>query len=643
MKSAKIEDLAYLIKEAKDKNQEKPIVFLGAGASKSGGIPLASEIVEDILEKFKDKPAIKRYVDGGGEQEYAKLMDLLAPQERNSLLKGYIDEAKINVTHIYLAQMISEGLVDYVLTVNFDNLMLRALALYNEFLPTYDMAILKDPTTSTFKTKSIVYLHGQSHGLWLLNTAEELAKGNEVIPPVLHTIKNNRPWIIIGYGGDDPIFDHIAKLGRFDNGLYWIGYKDKEPNEKVRKELLEKENTNSSLIQGHDSDSFMIELCRQLGLAQPKIFEKPFSALGEYLENIVDIDDEEHFKTIKERLSISKEQVQSAINEYEKGEISELKEKIFEQLLEKEIISETLKPDYDENKLYALEQKTIKTNNQKIKKALSGLFFRLGNMFFAMAKDNKSAAYYKQAIEKFKKAIEFRPDDGLLYYNLSHALINLAEIENRDIQLITEVIENCKKALSIKPYDTASVGFAYYIWGIALLRLAVYKNTDKEILLDSIEKFRAATSIIPKNGFAFFNWGAALNNLAIISDNKTVYYKEAIEKYKKASELISRDSDLFYSWGNALFGLAKENNNDMGELREAIEKLETSKQLNGQVYSLACAYALIGEKDKALENLKIALQKNKIEKRFVFNKSDFAALKNNNDFVRLLEEFGENQ
>ncbi|MEN8927970.1 MAG: hypothetical protein ABF242_11240 [Flavobacteriales bacterium] len=54
-----INDLAYLIKKAKDNNEPKPIVFLGAGASVSGGIPLASGIIEQILKDFKDKPAIK--------------------------------------------------------------------------------------------------------------------------------------------------------------------------------------------------------------------------------------------------------------------------------------------------------------------------------------------------------------------------------------------------------------------------------------------------------------------------------------------------------------------------------------------------------------------------------------------------------
>ncbi len=142
MKSATIKELAYVIKEAKKANLPSPIVFLGAGASKTGGLPLASEIVEDILREYSGNPKISTLDES--EQNYPKLMECLTPHQRNELLKGYIDSAKINVTHIYLAQLMEHDYVDYVLTVNFDNLMLRALALFNAFYPTYDMAILKD-------------------------------------------------------------------------------------------------------------------------------------------------------------------------------------------------------------------------------------------------------------------------------------------------------------------------------------------------------------------------------------------------------------------------------------------------------------------------------------------------------------------
>ncbi len=203
MKTSTIKELAFLIKQAKDENLPQPIIFLGAGASKTGGIPLAGEIVVDILKRYNNNPKISSIKDE--DKTYPRLMECLTPFERNKLLKEYVDNAKINVTHIYLAQLLNQGFIDYVLTVNFDNLMLRALALFNDFPPTYDMAILKDLTTTSFKEKSVVYLHGQHHGLWLLNTEEEMSKVNNVIPPILNKIANQRPWIFIGYSGDDPI------------------------------------------------------------------------------------------------------------------------------------------------------------------------------------------------------------------------------------------------------------------------------------------------------------------------------------------------------------------------------------------------------------------------------------------------------
>ncbi len=232
MKEATIDEVAYTLKQAKEKNQPRAIFFLGAGASRSAGIPLASEIVKHILREYKDSPKIKKITEK--DKNYYKLMENLLPVERNELLKSYINKAKINVTHIYLAQLIINDFVDYVLTVNFDDLMIRALALYNEFPPTYDMAILNDLTTTKFREKSIIFLHGQHHGLWLLNTDEEMQRVQKTIPKILNRITHNRPWIFIGYSGNDPIFDYITDLGRFDNGFYWVTYNNNEPSKKCQ-------------------------------------------------------------------------------------------------------------------------------------------------------------------------------------------------------------------------------------------------------------------------------------------------------------------------------------------------------------------------------------------------------------------------
>ena len=424
MKKISISDLAYFLKEAKEDNQPQPIFFLGAGASKSGDIPLAGEIETHILEKYSRNPQIKKL--GDDERSYAKLMECLPPHQRNSLLAGYINHAKINVTHIYLAQLLKEGYVDYVLTVNFDNLMLRALALYNIFPPTYDMAILKDLTTTTFNEKAIVYLHGQHHGLWLLNTESEMEKVKTTVPRIFDSIKNKRPWVFIGYSGSDPIFDHIKNLGRFDNGLYWVGYKKHSPAQGVEA-FIKSSNTNASYIEGYDADAFMIQLNRELGLSQPEILDKPFTSLKGMLNNINDIDDREHFKGVKERLEMAKGNVDNAIRQFEKHEklLSPDSKKLDADALLKEIIDIQVSGKYDKTHILDIEERVNGTEDEKVRNAFSWVFINWGNDLGRLAEskeEEEAESLYKQAFEKYTEAIAL--GGGRYNFACLHALRN---------------------------------------------------------------------------------------------------------------------------------------------------------------------------------------------------------------------------
>ncbi|MCH8941289.1 MAG: SIR2 family protein [Bacteroidetes bacterium] len=454
MKNATIKELAYIIKQSKKNNQPQPIFFLGAGASKTGNIPLARDIITDILNKFPNAPAIQKLNED--EKSYSKLMECLQPYERDELLKGYINEAKINVTHIYLAQLIKNGYVDYVLTVNFDNLMLRALALFNEFPPTYDMAILKDLTTTTFKEKSVIFLHGQHHGLWLLNTTEEMKKVKAIVPRIFDSIKNRRPWIFIGYSGEDPIFEHIKNLGRFDNGLYWVTYNDNSPNDKVQS-FLETPNTNSFIIRGFDSDSFMLKLNTELELEQPEIINKPFTSIKKMLNNIVDIDDDEHFKGVKERLEISKRQVDETIQQFEEGNVEtteKIKKTLEIDLLKKEIIDLLIIQSYQKENIERIENNAKQLSNKEINSLLAGLYSDWGIYFGNLAKTKEgkqSEELYNQAFEKYQRAIEIKPDKHEAFNNWGNDLGDLARTKKGKLaeELYNQAFEKYQRAIAL--------------------------------------------------------------------------------------------------------------------------------------------------------------------------------------------------
>jgi len=445
------------MKEAKANNRS-PIFFLGAGASRTGGIPLANEIVADILAKHAANPRIINLKPK--DKTYAKLMDCLGPNGRNTLLKDYINDSKINVTHIYLAQLMAQGYVDYVLTVNFDNLMLKALALFNEFPSTYDMAILNDLTTSTFKEKSVVYLHGQHHGLWLLNTEQEMAKVDDLVPKILHSIKDGRPWVFVGYSGNDPVFEHIKGLGRFDNGLYWVAFNDEKPAEAVCQGLLEQSHSNAFVIEGYDADAFMLKLNSALGLPEPTIIDKPFTSVRAMLDNIVDIDDQEHFKGVKQRLEIAKRRVDEAILQFDQGKFEaagKTQAKAESDLLQKEIIDLLIKGDYQPDKIGRIAAKAAGLNDAEVNSLLEDLYYNWGNNLLNLAKTqsgNKAEALYRQALEKCQKAVDL----GGSCYNLACTYALLQDKENALLYL-NRSLENKQIETGFVTDDTDWAGF----------------------------------------------------------------------------------------------------------------------------------------------------------------------------------------
>ncbi len=606
MKHVEIDELAYILKQAKDNNQPKPIFFLGAGASKSGNIPLANDIVKDILNKYSDAPAIKKLKED--EKSYPRLMKCLLPSERDNLLKGYIDNAKINVTHIYLAQLLSHNFIDYVLTVNFDNLMLRALSLFNEFPSTYDMAILKDLTTTTFKEMSVVYLHGQHHGLWLLNTDEEMEKVKATVPRIFDSIKNKRTWVFIGYSGNDPIFEHIKQLGRFDNGLFWVTHKDEEPNAKV-KTFLNTPNTNAYVVKGYDSDAFMLKLNTELGLDQPQIINQPFSSIKEMLDNIVDIDDEKHFKGVKERLEIAKEQVNESIKLFEKGEFpaNGLIEETYKiDSLKKAIIDLLINEEYKENIITAIETETKQFNNEELNSLLAGLYsdwgVDLGDL--AKIKEKKEAEeLYQQAFEKYKKATEIKADKHEAFNNWGTHLCDLAKIKE--------------------------------------------KKEAEELYQQAFEKYKKAIEIKPDYHKAFYNWGTLLSDLAKMKEGKEAedLYQQAFEKYKKAIKIQPNYHQAFNNWGNGLSDLAKMKEGQEVErlYNSAFEKLQKATEYGGESYNLACLYAIRSDKENALNYLNISLSKKEIDTDFVLNDKDWEAFLDDKAFQIIIAKAKESE
>jgi len=646
METATIEQLAYDMKEAKANNRS-PIFFLGACASRTGGIPLANEIVADILAKHAANPRIINLKQE--DKTYAKLMDCLGPNGRNTLLKGYINDSKINVTHIYLAQLMAQGYVDYVLTVNFDNLMLKALALFNEFPSTYDMAILNDLTTSTFKEKSVVYLHGQHHGLWLLNTEQEMAKVDDLVPKILHSIKDGRPWVFVGYSGGDPVFEHIKGLGRFDNGLYWVTFNNEKPGDGVCQGLLEKSHSNAFVIEGYDADAFMLKLNSALGLPEPTIIDKPFTSIRAMLDNIVDIDDQEHFKGVKQRLEIVKGQVDEAIQQFEQGKIEtsgKSQAKAESDLLQKEIIDLMIKEDYQPDTINRIAANATGLNDAGVNSLLADLYNNWGVDLGGLAatkSGDEADALYREAFAKYQQAVGIKPDLHEAYNNWGTHLGKLAATQSGDEAdaLYREAFAKYQQAVGIKPDKHE----AYYNWGTYLGNLATTKSGDEADALyrEAFAKYQQAVGIKQDLHEAYYNWGNHLGNLAATKsgDEAEALYRQAFDKFQKAVELKPDDHEAYYSWGTVLLNLAKTQAGGDAEAlyRQALEKCQKAVDLGGKCYNLACTYALMQDKDNALLYLNRSLENKEENIEFVTDDTDWAGFLDDENFKAVINRY----
>jgi hypothetical protein len=178
--------------------------------------------------------------------------------------------------------MMRAGFVDRVLTTNFDPLMMRACAMLNVYPAIYDMAVVRQGFLADFvRDVAVFHLHGQRDGFVQLHREEEVEALATAIKPLFDDTAERRMWIVIGYSGvNDPVFRALAGRPEFPYRLFWVGYRDEQPSDDVKRELLEA-GKDAHWISGYDPDTFLLRLASRLGCFPPGFFSRPFSHLLE--------------------------------------------------------------------------------------------------------------------------------------------------------------------------------------------------------------------------------------------------------------------------------------------------------------------------------------------------------------------------
>ena len=631
-----IDDVVDTLRRARQEGVASSLL-IGSGCSVTAGIPTAEGFVRIIENEYPlqyGRALNKTYCD---------CMSQLSPGQRRNLIGSKVKTAKINWAHIAIAQLINAGVIDRVLTTNFDPLVVRACALLGQFPAIYDVTASENFKPGLVCDPSVFYLHGQHTGFVLINTAVEFDDNSRLLAPVFQEAVRRTTWIVIGYSGDnDPVFDHLAKINRFDYSLYWVGHRDSPPLPVVCEQLLEPDKE-AFYVKGFDADDFLVTLAQKLDCFPPPFVSKPFSHLREALaqlttyefrgtrehlqSSLTDSDDSEAntsqtsesstqigaarqmvdkatsqtsestTPTASNTLDVmgaARQMIKKAIDEIEGIDESGRDESLSEKdiAVERNALSLLMAGEYD--KVADLRPEYERRPQSQLGSHIAWAYVMLATEIVEKAIHSVDQARddsFARAGELFRAALEIKPDMREALNNYGVALYRQAEVAVEKNSLFNLAYEKLSRALEIDPYAYDSLKN----WGDAISSQAETKSgSERDRLFEQCyEKYRASVAIDPKQPETFFSWGNALFQQAQNKSGDEAFQLCVLsgEKYQSALAVNPLHDKSWHNWGVVFTHQA--------QMREGSE----SDYLFDQAYSAYCeALRIKPGKYESLEN-----------------------------------------
>jgi Tfp pilus assembly protein PilF len=543
-----IEEIKETLKNAKSRRRGCTLL-IGAGCSAEAGIPTAAGFVDIIKDQYPLS------YQRASEKTYPKCMAELLLAERRDLTAKYVDQAKLNWAHLCIALLMQAGYVDRVLTTNFDLLVTRACAMLGVFPAIYDFATSQLLKKADVPDQAVFYLHGQRTGFVLMNTDEDMKRHSLLLGPVFEDAGSGRVWVVVGYSGEsDPVFNHLANVQKFDNGLFWVGYRDQEPAAHVRDQLLTQEK-DAFFTKGVDADSFFVGLTRALDIFPPNLVKRPFTYLKETLNYITSfVDPSQTFEGENDVMRTTRELILMAIARFE-DEKSELVMILSARYL-------LMKGHYEQVLVFRAD--FDKAPSAELGDVLSMAYVLQGNRLLDLAKATSSRAadgIFDEAKEMYRTALEIQPDRHEALHNWGNLLLDMAKrakTREDSAKLFVAAEEKYNAALAIKP----GIPEILLNWGNLLLdRAKIRVGKESHQLFESAEeKYREALVIKPDMPDAFYQWGNVLLDRAKTmtdTEESDPLFEAAAEKYSAALDIKPDMYEALNNWGNLLLDQAK--------------------------------------------------------------------------------------
>lgn len=237
---------------------------------------------------------------------------------------------------------------------------------------------------------------------------------------------------------------------------------------------------------------------------------------------------------------------------------------------------------------------------------LASEFFDCGNVLHELNHYDEALVSHEVAIAIYDEAIKHKPDDYQVWFNRGLAL--------RKAYYTLEAIESYDEAIKHKP----DFHEAWFNRGLALEELNDYKNAITSY--DEVIKHK------PDAHYAWNSRGVALEEINC--------YEDAITSYDEAIKCKPDDYRAWFNRGNSLCVLQRYED----AITSYNQSLEYNPNLRVAWFGKARCYALQGNAELAIENLKTLIKLNSQWREWAKVDSAFTRIRNDDRFQALINQ-----